>query len=186
MPTIIKHPDTYKCNICQFEHTRLLVAEICETNNPPALYAFNVGDEILVPTRYNGWCGDTITDISLDVDRLAIDYNDRSDNRVKKELTDPLFLQTLKPHIWVLTTARNHTVCNDGSRSNMWAETEVLSTSGLEWISDPTDVPVWWLRKYTIDDEVFIVEGRDAVYAEGHRKLKFDSLYAEIPGAEGQ
>ena len=53
MVQVIKHPDTYKCEVCGEVYVDEWRAELCEefkTITPP----FKVGDTIFVQTRYDG------------------------------------------------------------------------------------------------------------------------------------
>jgi hypothetical protein len=47
MVQVIKHPDTYICEICEFEHKRKDIAELCETLRPLGEPRTKIGDVIL-------------------------------------------------------------------------------------------------------------------------------------------
>jgi hypothetical protein len=139
---IIKHPDTYQCEICGFEHTRKSIAEMCEEY---VLLPCKVvmGDKVLVESRYDGFLEVTVTDIKLVNNRNANNY--RKDFIKLRKQFIPTFLEDYvkdwKFHSWLIITNESIEVCKDGTCSDTWEESEVFKCSEIVWNTNYDEIP---------------------------------------------
>lgn len=172
---IIKHPNTYICEICGYEHDSLLVAEACESYILPEC-KFNVGDKILCESRYEGYVENVVKSIRL--------VNKRNFNRIC--LADNKILEKLKTNIkfheWIIYTEDEIEICKDGTTSDRWSEDEIYKIDNIIWNNNILELP----RKERVEyDKILIKYKEDYLITCEYVKLidTSDSIisWANIP-----
>lgn len=137
MVQVVKHPDTYICEVCKFEHTRKDVAELCETLRPLTEPRIKVGDIVLCESVYEGFFECTVDLVNLDnvlnFNNVTLDENGCI--HIKREKINGKFKQCDKfihitdyikndpkriPHRWIYRTIEGVEVSKDGDENNWW------------------------------------------------------------------
>ena len=152
---IVKHPDTYQCSVCLQEYKTQFLAEYCESNVlVPISKDILVGDKVLIQTRYNGYFEDKVTNIFVEKQDVYkhLDFDEELDNFLPKiNMTYREYMLTGQykaPHVYVIETEREWNVCNDGSCSKLWYESEVIQSKHLRWNNDNSSMVGDVLIKY--------------------------------------
>lgn len=161
---IITHPDTYRCEVCNFEHTRKEIAQYCENYVLPPCN-FEIGDIVLAESRYDGYFELTIVDILL-WHSHSFNYNNRDSELVipnpgcripvkngfitePTKLVDYLRLKEKPAHTWGIITDDYVEVCKDGTCTNKWGDDALYPVKDLIWCDD-------FEKLKDITDDVFV------------------------------
>lgn len=124
---VITTPPRYKCDICGFEHDTEELALLCESFQLEQNDRIQIGDAVLVPTRYDGYVEDYIVDI-----RIYNKYRS-SLEKYKDILKNP---DNGGTHGWLYETEEDHQINKDGQRTKYWAEDNLINLSRRKWRTD--------------------------------------------------
>lgn len=142
---IIKHPDTFACEICGHEYKNKALAEYCEKFELKE-QNIKIGDKVLVESRYDGFFEETVIDVFIrncesfslyDLENGTITHRDKTVYSV----LDWIEKYNIEPHEWIIKTENSIEVCKDGTVSNQWHLSEVINLTNIEWNEDFESMP---------------------------------------------
>jgi hypothetical protein len=135
----LQHPNTFLCEKSNQEFAFDYLAKACEEFFPePIPSKFQIDDEILCPSRYDGFLEATIEGFTTKYYNPFKDYNEEFWFRKGRYYTLRELAKTATFAENFIKTKEDIEICKDGSCTNLWHLTDVYLLKELEWrVTEP-------------------------------------------------
>ena len=176
---IVKHDNTYMCEVCNFEHSRKGVAEYCEHSAVTAPVVRR-GDKVLVESRYDGFIESTVLEVSIRHNKYFNFNNTPSvfaHYITKKTIPLKESMRRTTPHEVVVTLGDSVEVCKDGTCSDVFCVDEIILGKNLRWWDDlemlPSNLELVFIKYIDVDGDQYIRRGDKKWFHKYHGDCNF-------------